>query len=129
MSASPEVMSALGGGGPPPAAGAPAAAPMMTPQQPKGDQEGAKVDVLMAIKMLEKALPKYGSGEPGGKAILKAITALGKEFGKEEGQTEELMPAEIKALLQGVAGPGAPPKPPQPAAPPPGAAPQPQPGA
>jgi hypothetical protein len=78
---------------------------MATPQKAAGAQEGAKVDVLMAIKMLEKALPAFGSGDENGKAILKAITALGKKFGKEEGQTEELMPAEIKAMLQGLAGP------------------------
>jgi hypothetical protein len=92
---------------------------MMTPQKPAGQQEGAKVDCLMAVKMLEKALPAFGSAGEEGKAILKAISALGKAFGKEEGSTEELMPAEIKQMLQGLAGPGAPPK----GAPPPQAAP------
>lgn len=129
MAVPPEVMQANGGapppgappGSPPPDA-APAAAPMMTPQKPAGQQEGAKVDALMAVKMLERALPAFGSGTDEGKAILKAITALGHAFGKEEGQTEELMPAEIKQMLQGLAGPGAPPKGASPA-PPPGGAP------
>jgi hypothetical protein len=95
---------------------------MMSPQKPGGAQEGAKVDALMAVKMLEKALPAYGSGTEEGKAILKAITALGKAFGKEESSTSELMPAEIKQMLQSLAGPGAPPKGAPPTAPP-GAAP------
>jgi hypothetical protein len=127
MAASPEVMQA-NGAPPPPGSGAdaaPAAGGMMTPQAPAGEQEGAKADVLMAQKMLERALPKFGSGDKRGKAILKSIASLAREFGKEEGQTEELMPAEIKQLLQGLAGPGAPPKPPPGAqgAPPPGAPP------
>jgi hypothetical protein len=104
---------------------------MMTPQKPAGQQEGAKVDVLMAQKMLERALAAFGSGNEHGKAILKAISSLAHAFGKEEGQTEELMPAEIKQMLQGLAGPGAPPKPPPGAGapPPPGAQAAPPPGA
>jgi hypothetical protein len=128
MAASPEVMQALQGGGtggnqtPEEAApeAAPAAAPMMTPQKPAGLQEKAKVQIQSAIKVLEMALPAFGSGEEGGKAILKAITALGKAFGKDEQNANELMGADAKNLLQSMAGPGAPP------AQPPG---QPKPGA
>lgn len=140
MSVSPEIMQANGGGKPPPGAppGAapeqpPAAAPMMSPQVPHGAQEDSKVNCLLAQKLLEKALPPFGSGSEEGKAILKAISALAKAFGKQESSTEELTPAEKMQMLQGLAGPGAPPKPAgPPGAPPPGAGaapPQPPPGA
>lgn len=89
---------------------------MSTPQQPKGQQEGAKVDALMAVKMLERTLPAFGSQSDEGKAVLKAISALAKAFGRAEDKTQELMPAEMKTLLAGLSGPGA-------AGPPPGAAP------
>jgi hypothetical protein len=129
MAVSPEVMQA-NGGRPPPAAPpganrepAPAAAPMMSPQKPEGAQQDAAVNCLLAQKLLERALPAFGSSESRGKAILKAISALAKEFGKQESETEELTPAEKMQMLQGLAGPGQPPKPPQ--APPAGAPPQP----
>src|ERR1700760_3105241 len=80
------------GGGPPPGA-APAAGPMSTPQQPKGDQAGANVDALMAQKILEKARVAFGSQSDEGAAILKAISALAKAFGKQQDKTQELMPA------------------------------------
>jgi hypothetical protein len=97
---------------------------MMAPQKPNGAQEKAKVDCLLAVKMLERALPPYGSSSKEGKAILDCITKLGKVFGKEEGETSELMPTELKALLQGLSGPGATPK----GGPPPGQKPPPGPG-
>lgn len=128
MAASPEVMQANGAPPPPPGAeGAPAAAPMMTPQHNAGEQEGAKPRVLMAQKLLENVLSKFPGGGKEHKAILKAITALAGGFGKDEDKTEELLPAEIKEVNQGLVGPGAVPKPPAPpqGAAPPGAAPQP----
>lgn len=78
----------------------------------------------MAVKMLERCLPAFGSETDEGKAVLKAITALGKAFGKQQDETQELMPAEIKTLLAGLSGPGSagPPggAPPGAGAPPPG---------
>lgn len=115
----------------PPVAGSPAepspsAAGMMNPTQPKGAQEKAKVDVLLAIHQLEVALAPWGSGSKEGKAILKSITALAKAFGKDEETTQELQPAAEKQMIANLAGPGAPPKPqgPPPGGPPPGAPPQ-----
>ena len=127
MAASPEVMQA--NGGPPPDA-APAAGPMMTPQPNAGEQEGAKVQLTMALKICENALGKYDSKMDEHKAILKAITNLAKVVGKTEEKSEQYMPAEIKAINQGLLGPGQPPKPPAPpgaapGGPPPGAAPPP----
>lgn len=137
MAASPEVMQA-NGGAPPQGdgqpTGPPRAAPMMTPQNADGAQQGARVKCLLAQKLLEQALPAYGSQHKDGQAILKAITSLAKAFGKQESSTEELAPAEKMQMVQDLAGPGAAPKGPAPGGPPPqpltgGAPPPPQPGA
>jgi hypothetical protein len=80
---------------------------MMTPKKPGGVMEGARVDCLLAQKKLEQALATFGSNSDEGKGILDAIRALSKAFGKQEGDTEQLMPAEIKQMLQGLPGPGA----------------------
>lgn len=121
MSVSPEVMQANGGKPPPgaPPEPPPAAAPMMSPQKNEGAQADAQVNALLAQKLLERALVAFGSSDEKGKAILKAISSLAKAFGKDESATEELTPAEKMQMLQGLAGPGAPPK----GGPPPGAAP------
>ncbi len=111
-----------GGGAPP----SPAAGPMSTPQEPRGQQAGAKVSVQVALKLLEQSLVPFGSGSQEGGAIMKAITALTKAFGRDEEKSKELMPAELKQALMGPGGaPGAPPGggPPGGAAPPGGGAP------
>lgn len=103
---------------PSPMNAAPGGSAMLTPQEPAGQKEGAKVKVLMAMKVLETALPEFGAASDEGKAVLSAIKGLASKFGQREEKTDELMPAEIKQLLQGVAGPGA-----AQGGPPPGAAP------
>lgn len=80
---------------------------MLTPQNPGGAQESARVDCLLAQKKLEQALVIFGSNSEQGKAIMKAITALSAAFGKQEGDTEQMIPAEIKQMLSGLPGPGA----------------------
>lgn len=134
MSASPEVMQANGGAPPPPGMRSgqeppPGAAPMMTPQKKEGAQEDGAVNALLAKKLLEHALPAFGSSDPKGAAILKALSALAKAFGKDESSTEELTPAEKMQMLQGLSGPGQPPQAGKPPGGAPGGAPQPPPGA
>lgn len=89
-----------------PADGAPAAAPMMTPQEPAGQKEGARVNVLMAVKMLERALADFGSTSEEGQAVLSAIKGLARKFGETQDKSEELMPAEMGIIQQALAGPG-----------------------
>jgi hypothetical protein len=106
-----------------PADGAPGAAGMLTPQKPAGQLAGAKVQVLSATKVLTRALADLEPKSSEYDAVLSAITKLSKAFGKEEGESEKLMPAELGILQQalagpGAAGPGAPPGPPGGGAPP-----------
>lgn len=79
---------------------------MMTPQVPAGEQEEAKTQVLMGLKVLTKALGVFGPTSKEGKALLSAIKSIASQFGDDEESTEELQPAAIKALLAGQAGPG-----------------------
>lgn len=104
---------------------------MLSPQKKEGEQEGAAVNCLLAKKLLERSLAAFGSSDTKGAAILKALTALNKAFGKDESSTEELSPAEKMQMLQGLAGPGAPPSKPPGGSPPQagGGAPPPPPGA
>lgn len=70
--------------------------------------EGAKVDVKMAVKVLVQTLAAFEPGTPEFKGIMGAVKSLEKAFGAEDdSKTQELMPAEIKQLLQGLSGPGA----------------------
>jgi hypothetical protein len=97
---------------------------------PAGQQEGSRVEVLMAVKLLERSVPAFGAPSKEGKAILSALKSLGAAFGKTEGNTEQLMPAELRKMIAEFTGPGmpgpnpgagAPPGgPPQPGAAPPG---------
>lgn len=106
----------VAGANAPMAGNSPQAAPMTTPQAPEGLREAAKVDVMLATKVLERALPAFGFDTREGKAILNTLKSFSKIFGSTEQSTQELMPAEIQNLLsqmpQGAGGaPGGQPMP------------------
>jgi hypothetical protein len=108
-------------GAAPKGAPGPAGAGMMKPEVPKGSNEGAKADVMVATKVLMKAASTFGPMTPEGKAVLKAIMLLQKEFGQDDSATQAKMPAEIAQLLGALGGPGQAPQgvpPPQPGQPP-----------
>ena len=64
----------------------------------------------VALRIMEDALVAYRSSTTKGKAIMRAISALVKEFGGEEENAQRVMPAELKsALMDNAPGPGAPP--------------------
>jgi hypothetical protein len=143
MPMSPEVMSALkqvkpgGAAGVPKQGGTgPAAANMMTQQQPSGALMKSKLQMQVCVKLLEQAMMGAGGAlSEEGKACMKAIQTLAKVIGKQEGDSENLMPMEQKVVAGGMS-PGGPPgaggaAPPPGAGGPPGAAPpgMPPPGA
>ena len=85
----------------------------MAPQAPRGDQASADSKMQVALRIMEDALVAYRSSTTKGKAIMRAISALVKEFGGEEENAQRVMPAELKsALMDNAPGPGAPPPPP-----------------
>jgi hypothetical protein len=93
---------------------------MMTPQKPRGTMAQAKVKVMVAQKALTLAASEMDPSSKEFQACVKAAMDLAKVFGKNEEESQSLMPAEVMQVMQGAAGPGAAPKPPG-AAPPPGA--------
>jgi hypothetical protein len=123
----------------------PTASPMSTPEPKMGSQEGAMINLSMAMDLIEQALPALGSESEQGQKALAAIRSLTGVIGQRKGKTNELQQSEILQMLQslpkgvgpdamgsppmaGPAGGGMPP-PPVPSAPPPpmggGAGPQP----
>ena len=99
----------MAAGGPPTPGGSPA----MAPQAPRGDQASADSKVQVALRIMEDALVAYRSSTSKGRAIMRALSALVKEFGGEEDNAQRVMPAELKsALMDNSPGAGAPPPPP-----------------
>jgi hypothetical protein len=79
---------------------APMASPMTTPEPQKGDQEQAKLNIMMALDMLQQALGVFGMDSPEGKTLEQVVMDITKQFGEREAKTRELMPAEIMNLIQ-----------------------------
>jgi hypothetical protein len=106
----------MGGAGPTPS-------PMQTPQPAAGLAQNSKVQVQMALDMLQQSLPGLGVTTPEGKAVLAALTTLSKTFGPQEAKSRELIPTEIMQLLASLpqAGGASPGQRQIAAAPPPGA--------
>ena len=71
----------------------PGGAPMAKPQQKEGIKEAARVNIHIAMNMLEQALPAFGSESKEGKSVLKILSMLSKEFGKQD--ASDLVPAEV----------------------------------
>jgi hypothetical protein len=100
----------------------PAGTPAANEHEKKGESEQAKANVQIAIGILEQALPLLGSDSEEGAVVLKALSALSKNFaGKKSAdlaaaehiQTMAGMPDQIRAQMQKELGAGA-------GAPPPG---------
>lgn len=98
---------------------------MSTPQPNEGLKQAARVQIQIARRQMEQALPALGSDTDEGRAVLSCLSKLAGAFGKTEDKDRELIPAEIASLVSGAgmdgAGPGAGAKPPM------GAQPQPAP--
>jgi len=80
------------------------AAPMATPQPQHGRQEMGSVQVHIAMQVLERALPMFGSQSKEGAAIIRVLSSLSKDFGHRD--TGDLVPAEIMSMVQGMSQQG-----------------------
>lgn len=87
-------MPAPGGGASP---GGPAASPMATPQDKKGVQTAAMVNLQIAQNMLEQALTAFEPSMPEYDAIIDCLKRLSKVAGKS--QAGDLVPAQIMRLV------------------------------
>lgn len=72
---------------------------MAQPQQAEGLKQAARVNVTMAIDILQQALPAMGAASEEGQALLNALKTLTKAFGQTEQKSRELIPAEIAQML------------------------------
>jgi hypothetical protein len=78
----------------------PMASPMSTPEPKLGNQEGAMINLSMAMDLIEQALPSLGSESEMGQKALQAIRALTGVIGPRKGKTNELQQSEILQMLQ-----------------------------
>jgi len=79
---------------------APMSSPMTTPEPQEGYMEQARLNVMMALDMLQNALQEFGMESEEGMALQKVVGDLTSKFGERESSTRELMPAEIMNLIQ-----------------------------
>jgi len=62
--------------------------------------EQARLNVMMALDMLQNALQEFGMESEEGMALQKVVGDLTSKFGERESSTRELMPSEIMNLIQ-----------------------------
>ena len=80
--------------------GAPQGAPSLTPQAPEGEQMSAMIQISMAMDMIGKAMPAFDEKSKEGEAMIDALAKLGRAFGEKEDKARELVPAELRMLMQ-----------------------------
>lgn len=73
-------------------------APMAQPSPNDGARQMGMVQVETALQMLEQALVSLGSQTPEGAAVLKAMSALSKNFTRT--QSQDLVPAQIAEMAR-----------------------------
>lgn len=78
----------------------PMGAPMSTPEPKEGEKASARINVQMAMDLLQQSLPALGAESEEGQAIMKVVRDLTKSFGERESKSKELVPAEIMQLMQ-----------------------------
>jgi len=78
----------------------PIGSPMSTPEPKEGEKAAARINIQMAMDLLQQSLPALGSDSEEGAAIMKVVKELTKAFGEREAKSKELVPAEIMQLMQ-----------------------------
>jgi hypothetical protein len=79
---------------------APMASPMSTPEPKRGEEEAARLNVMMALDMLQQAMGAFGMDSPETKTIEKVVADITRRFGEREADTRRLMPSEIIQMIQ-----------------------------
>ncbi len=77
----------------------PMSSPMTTPEPQAGNMEEARLNVMMALDMLQNALQVFGMESEEGEALSEAVGEIVSKFGTRESETRQLMPAEIMNLV------------------------------
>jgi hypothetical protein len=79
---------------------APMASPMSTPEPKRGEEEAARLNVMMALDMLQQAMAAFDMNSPETKTIEKVVADITRRFGEREADTRRLMPSEIIQMIQ-----------------------------
>jgi hypothetical protein len=79
---------------------APMASPMSTPEPKRGEEESARLNVMMALDMLQQAMGAFPMDSSETKTIEKVIAEITRRFGEREADTRRLMPSEIIQMIQ-----------------------------
>lgn len=90
------------------AGGAPAASGMMTPQAPEGDIESARLDLYLAMRLMDRAVGKIGHKNDVADTAMRARAILTKVVGPHEEDSEKFSDADMKRMLLTLAGPSSP---------------------
>jgi len=99
-----------GGAAPPPRPTPERMGGMNVPTDPRGMMESTKVNMKIAMTLMEQSLAIFGAGTEEGGAIMKALMGLSKIFGKAE--QEDLTRAQLMNMFSesGMKPPGGPPQ-------------------
>ena len=82
------------------AATPPMASPMSTPEEKKGEQEKARLNIMMALDMLQSAIGAFAPDSEENSTIQKVVADITRRFGERESDTRQLIPAEILQMIQ-----------------------------
>lgn len=78
----------------------PVGAPMTTPQVNEGAQAEATAKVALAMKLLSASLEPFGAETKEGEALVDSISKIQKAFGIKMDEGAQLIPAELKMLIE-----------------------------
>ena len=73
---------------------------MSTPEPKRGEEEAARLNVMMALDMLQQAMGVFQMGSEEAKTIEKVIAEITRRFGERESDSRRLMPSEIIQMIQ-----------------------------
>jgi hypothetical protein len=76
------------------------ASPMSTPQPAQGEIANAMVTVHLAMSLLTQVLPALGAQSEEGRTVLSVLSTLSKKFGEQQSKSSELVPAELRQLME-----------------------------
>jgi hypothetical protein len=82
------------------ASGAPSAGPMSTPENKMGSKEAARINLSMALDLLEQSLPALGSESEEGQKVMAALKTIHAVLGPRKSKTNELQQSEILQMMQ-----------------------------
>jgi hypothetical protein len=78
----------------------PMASPMSTPEPKRGDEEAARLNIMMALDMLQQAMGSFAMDSAESKTIEKVVADIMRRFGEREADSRRLMPSEIIQMIQ-----------------------------